>query len=72
MTDGLQHTTAAEVRAEAARQRKTQGDLALVLGISAAQVGKRLNGQIAFDVVELEKLARYFGVPVTQFIARAA
>lgn len=67
MPDGAQHTVAAEVRAEMARQRKTQADLAGPLGISTAQVGKRLAGKIAFNVVELAIVARVLGVPAAQF-----
>ncbi len=72
MTDGLQHTVAAEIRAEMARQRKTQQDLAGQLGISAQQVGQRLGGKIAFDVRELGVIADYLDVPAVRFFATAS
>lgn len=71
MTDGLQHTAAAEIRAEMARQRKTQQDVARALGISAQQLGQRLAGRISFDVRELGIIADYLGVAPTQFLAGA-
>lgn len=59
---------AAEVRAEMARQRKTQRDLAAALELSQAQVSDRLREKVAFDVRELEKVANWLGVPVSQFM----
>lgn len=67
MTESLTHRVAGEVRAEMARQRMTQREVAEFLGKSQPQISARLRGEIAFDTVELEILARRFGVPVTQF-----
>ncbi len=50
------------VRAEMARRGITQQTLAVHLGISQAQVSKRLNGAIAFDVNELQSAAEFLGV----------
>lgn len=67
MTESLTHRVAAEVRAEMARQRVQQRQVAEWLGISQPQIGKRLRGEIAFDTGELETLASHFAVPVVQF-----
>ena len=67
MTESLTHRVAGEVRAEMARQRVTQREVAEHLGVSQPQISARLRGEIAFDTVELEILARAFGVPVTKF-----
>jgi transcriptional regulator with XRE-family HTH domain len=55
---------AAEVRAQMARQRKTQGDLAEALGISEHTAGRRMRALVPFDVVELERIALWLDVPV--------
>ncbi|HXH77281.1 helix-turn-helix transcriptional regulator [Nocardioides sp.] len=53
-----------EVRAELARQRKTQADLAAALSLTPATIGRRLDGTSPFNVVELAKTANWLGVPV--------
>lgn len=62
---------ATEVRVAMARSRCSQSKVAAVLGLSQQAVSRRLKGDIPFDVVELYKLADYFGVPVTSFLAAA-
>lgn len=62
----LDHVTA-EIRAELGRQRRRQGVLAAPLGISEQQVSKRLSGEVAFNVPELEIVADVLGVPVLRF-----
>ncbi|MDO5535225.1 MAG: helix-turn-helix transcriptional regulator [Propionibacteriaceae bacterium] len=47
----------ANVRAEMARKGMTQTQLAGQIGITQAQISKRLSGQIAFDVNELVAVA---------------
>lgn len=66
---------AAEVRAELARQRKTQRDIADVLGLPQSAVWLRLNGDRSFRAEELVRIADALGVPVATFLpteARAA
>lgn len=72
MTQGLSHHVACEVRAEMARQRMTQRDVAAVLGISQPQVTARLQGRVEFRTSELDRLAEAFGVPVTNFFPAPA
>lgn len=59
---------ASEVRAELARQRKTAGDMATVLNMSAHTAGRRLNGDVPFDVVELVALGVWLGVDPGKFL----
>lgn len=60
---------ATEVRAELARQSKTQRDIADILGVPQSAVSLRLSGQRAFRAEELVILADALGVPVDRFLA---
>lgn len=51
-----------------ARQRVSQLRLGEAMGISQQQVSARLNGRIAFDTAELDVVAEFLRVPVSQFI----
>lgn len=57
-----------EVRAELARQRRPQRDLADLLGISVNQVSERIRGDVDWRVTELIQVAELLRVPVTQFL----
>lgn len=61
----------ASVRAEMARRRKSQADLAALLGTSQAAVSRRLSGAVAFDVDELTVIAEHLGVPLVALLADA-
>lgn len=63
-------SVANEVRAELARQRKTQQELATTLGVNAHTAARRIRGEVPFDVVELEVIAAWLGVPVAQLWPR--
>jgi transcriptional regulator with XRE-family HTH domain len=58
---------ATEVRAEMGRQRKTQAELAQALGITAATAGRRLSGEVPFDLIEIAQAAVWLGVEPTRF-----
>lgn len=60
------------IRAELARRKKNQGDLAELLGITRQGISQRLNGQVQLRVGELQAIADYFGVPVTALLDKAA
>lgn len=57
------------VRAEMARRNVSQTSLALQLNLSQASVSSRLRGEIAFNVNELDRAARFLGVPVALLLA---
>lgn len=59
---------AAEVRAEMSRQRKTQDDLAAVLGVTQQSVSPRVRGLQSFRAEELKAVAEWLNVPVSQFM----
>jgi transcriptional regulator with XRE-family HTH domain len=61
MTD-VRATIAAAVRAEVARHRKTQREIAAVLGLHQAGVSKRLLGEIPFRAEEIAALAAWLDV----------
>jgi hypothetical protein len=58
---------ATEVRAELARQRKTAIDLGEALGMTPHTAGRRLAGEVPFDVIELVQVSLWLGVPIDQF-----
>jgi len=72
MTCSLAENVAAEIRAEMGRQRKSHEDLAQVLGIARSAVTVRLLGQRPFKLAEVERLAEYFGVPLSSLIRERA
>jgi transcriptional regulator with XRE-family HTH domain len=57
----------AEVRAELARQRRTQAELATALGITPATAARRLDGTSPFNLIELATVANWLDVPIRQF-----
>lgn len=59
---------AAEVRAELARQNKTQRDLGAALGLHQSSVQLRLTGERAFRGEELAIMAGWLGVSVERFL----
>lgn len=71
MNESLAQTVASEVRAEMARQRVTHRALAEHLNLPQPSVTRRLNGRTVFDIAELEKVAEFLGVPVTNFMPSA-
>lgn len=71
-TTEIRQRIAAEVRAEMARQRLTQRDVAKVLDLTQPAVQLRLVGTRAFRAEELVKLADALGVPAAQFLAEDA
>lgn len=67
MASSYSERVAAEVRAEMARQRRTQGDIAAALGWSQQFLSRRLTGDQPFALDEIEALASELGVPISQF-----
>lgn len=61
---------AAEIRAEVARQRVTHRELGRRINLSQPQVTRRLNGRLAMDTAELERIAQALGVSVDRFLPR--
>jgi transcriptional regulator with XRE-family HTH domain len=62
------HAIAAEVRAELARQNKTQRDLAEILGLPQSSVNLRLKGERAFRAEEIVAMADGLHVPTERFL----
>lgn len=63
---------AAEVRAELARQRKTQREVGAILGLPQNSVYMRLSGKTSFRAEELAALADGLGVSVELFLRTSA
>jgi transcriptional regulator with XRE-family HTH domain len=62
---------AGEVRAEMARQKRTAGEMAQALGITAHTAGRRLSGAVPFNVTELDAVARWLGVELEQLLQKS-
>lgn len=60
---------AANVRAEMARRRVDQGDIATVIGKSRASTGERVNGKTHFRVDELQAIAAFLEVPLERLLS---
>jgi len=72
-TLSLNETARREIRAELARQGRTQSELAARLGWSRMYVSHRLNGSVVMSLDDLEAIAAELSVPVEQLVtARAA
>ena len=59
---------AANVRAELARRRITQTDVAQRLGVSRQNVAQRLNGSVDFRVGELISVADMLGITIAELL----
>lgn len=68
----INDAVAAELRAELARQRRTQADLAGVLNLSQPALSRRLLGQVPMSLDELTLIAAFLNVPVTRFLTEGA
>jgi transcriptional regulator with XRE-family HTH domain len=66
--DQARERIASGVRAEVARYRKQQSEVAEVLGMTQQSVSDRLLGKIGFRAEELAVLAEWLGIPVTRFL----
>lgn len=63
---------AGEMRAELARQKRTASDLAAALGITPHTVGRRLNGDVPFNMIELATACRWLGIDLSEFVGRVS
>ena len=69
-TASLREYVAEEIRALLARRMANGAKLAAALGKSEMYVSRRLRGETAFDVDDLEKIAGFLGVEVTDLLPR--
>lgn len=72
MASTLSEKISSELRAELARQRLSQAEVALAMGRSQAYLSRRLSGDIPFDVDDLAQLAEILGVPVAALLGALA
>lgn len=78
MTDGirvqhlLRERVAEEVRALLARKMMTGAELAEAIGRSPMYVSRRVRGEVAFDLDDMQRLAEVFGVEVNALIPKSA
>lgn len=67
----LGRAVAANIRAEAARGGITGQELATRIGVSAWFMSRRLRGEVAITVDELDAIARALDVPAETLLARS-
>ena len=68
----LREHIASEVRAEMARRRVVDAEIAHHLGQNQQWFSRRKLGYVPFDAAELVLIADYLGVPVTQLLGLVA
>lgn len=68
----LRERTAEELRALLARRKMSATQLARHMGVSQAYIWRRLDGQTAFDLDDLEKIANILGVDVLDLFPRSS
>jgi transcriptional regulator with XRE-family HTH domain len=61
---------AAQVRAEMKLRRLTVGGLAGILGVARQTASRRLRGETAFDLAELEQIAAWLGMSASELLAQ--
>ena len=63
---------AAAIRAEMASQHHSTEALAELLGVEGTAIAQRLfDGDTPFDLVEVERVAAWFGIAPSELLARA-
>ena len=67
---GRRAKIAGEIRAELGRQHKTAVELSKAIGISPSTLTRRLAGKQPFFLEELEDIARFLGLPVSELTGR--
>jgi len=67
----VRRTVAEEVRVLLTRRAITQKVLAAEIGMGQPQMSRRLKGHVPFDVDELEAIAAFFDVPITDLFGAA-
>jgi transcriptional regulator with XRE-family HTH domain len=65
----LRERVAGEIRAEMARRRLSGRELARRTGKSAPYWSRRMTGEVAFDLDDLEEVAGLLDVPVSRLLA---
>ncbi len=62
---------AAEVRAELARNRQGAAELARHMDAPKTSIWRKVSGKSAFTLDELDQVASFFGITMTDLIARS-
>jgi transcriptional regulator with XRE-family HTH domain len=71
MATSFNEIVSMEIRAEMARQRRNQSDLASALGWTQVYLSRRLTGSVALSTDEIERIAMVLNVPVDQLVTPA-
>jgi hypothetical protein len=71
-TDAGEDHISSTIRAELARRRLAQPDLAEAIGMHWVTLSKRMNGRTDWTVPEVRAVAAFFGMDVVDLIGRQA
>ena len=66
---GPRSAVSSEIRALMGRHRVSQTTLAEVCGMSQPSLSARLSGTVAWDVDDLDAIAKFFHIPVAGFFS---
>lgn len=66
----LRERAAEEIRVLLARRKISGSELARKVGVTQPYISRRLNGEVAFDLDDLERIAAVLDVDVTDLIPR--
>jgi transcriptional regulator with XRE-family HTH domain len=74
MTSSLTQIVASGIRAEMARQGKTQQQVASLAGMAQQTLSRRIRIEdpIPFDTAEIDRVAQALGIPVLQLLIAPA
>lgn len=68
VTSKITSEVCGEIRAVMARQGLTQEELSERIGVRQSWVSKRLTGNVRLALVDVDRIARALGVPLSQLL----
>ncbi|WP_223908406.1 helix-turn-helix domain-containing protein [Actinomyces capricornis] len=68
----LAEVVAGNIRLEAARVGVSQAEIAKILGLSRSAVSLRYRGRVEWGITEVELVAWYLNLPVTDLLQKRA
>jgi predicted transcriptional regulator len=72
VSDSPSNTVGANIRAEMARRKVPQREIADLLDLPQASVSKRLAGEVPWRITELAKIAAFLDVPLAVLLGQEA
>ena len=70
-TPDFAENLAEEIRVEMARQRRSNHDLAVELGVTDHTAGRRVNGEVPFNASDLAAVSEWLNIDIVALVKRA-